>query len=106
MNSTNPDTGLTFDQEERLHLLAEECSEVIQICMKILRHGYESSNPLVENSLTNRQLLEKELGQTQLAYMIMRVNDDFDEDSISEFYKEKLQTINQWLHFNQVQAID
>ena len=32
-------------EDERLTVLAEECSEVIQAICKIQRHGYESFNP-------------------------------------------------------------
>lgn len=52
--------GLTPAQAERLAMLAEECAEVIQIVGKILRHGYDSYNPLDPNT-PNRRLLEKEV---------------------------------------------
>lgn len=38
---------LTPAETERLSMLAEECAEVIQVVGKILRHGYESSNPTI-----------------------------------------------------------
>lgn len=47
---------------ERLHLLQEECAEVIQAASKILRHGECSCNPLEIDGSTNRQNLEKEIG--------------------------------------------
>lgn len=64
---TNHFNGLTEAEAERLALLAEECAEVIQAVCKTLRHGYESTNPkkfLVpgENPETNRQMLEREMG--------------------------------------------
>lgn len=56
--------NLTPAQAERLAILAEECAEVIQIVGKILRHGYESYNPMVPEShrRPNSDLLRKELG--------------------------------------------
>jgi hypothetical protein len=52
--------NLTEGQAERLAMLAEECNEVAQLVMKILRHGFDSYHP--DNpKLDNRELLEKEL---------------------------------------------
>jgi hypothetical protein len=52
--------SLSASEAERLEMLAEEAAEVVQVCMKILRHGYASYHP---NSpeVTNRMLLEDEL---------------------------------------------
>lgn len=50
--------GLSEGAQERLVILAEECGEVVQAIGKILRHGYESAY----NGETNRQALERELG--------------------------------------------
>ena len=47
---------------ERLAMLIEECAEVQHVCGKILRHGYESVNPVKTDVWTNRQLLSIELG--------------------------------------------
>lgn len=50
-------------EAERLAILIEECSEVIQAAVKILRHGYESGMPdYIYSCLTNRETLERELG--------------------------------------------
>ena len=51
---------LTEAQRERLEMLAEEAGEVVQACTKILRHGYNSYNP-VTNGPSNRFQLMKEL---------------------------------------------
>lgn len=59
--------NLTPAQIERLAILIEECSEVQQIACKILRHGYDSKNPLIDDSLTNRQLLQNEMGDLLFA---------------------------------------
>ena len=90
--------GLTEAEQERLALLAEECAEVIQAVMKVIRHGYESHNPISEDLATNRQLLEKELGHVRTALMLLTNGGDLDNSSIVESGFIKLQTIQQWLH--------
>lgn len=52
---------LTPAQAERLEMLAEEASEISQICMKILRHGRESYRPEDASRRPNRLLLEDEI---------------------------------------------
>jgi hypothetical protein len=46
-------------QQERLAVLIEECSEVIQAGTKILRHGYDSHHPFTGEN--NRIALEREI---------------------------------------------
>lgn len=89
---------LTPAEVERLALLAEECGEVVQIIGKILRHGYESRNPLIDNSPTNRQLLEEELGN--IAHAVDRMMDAADLSGVAmEFAKiRKAMTVSKWLH--------
>lgn len=57
----DPVTGLTDAQRERLEMLAEEASEVVKACTKILRHGYYSHNPDVPGHASNGDDLEHEL---------------------------------------------
>lgn len=57
----SPFNKLTPAEAERLAMLIEECGEVIQAATKILRHGYESYNPDLAFSPTNRQHLIKEI---------------------------------------------
>lgn len=85
---------------ERLAVLSEELGEVQQVIGKILRHGYESSNPLIENSKTNRQLLEMELGDVTLALRLMVDGGDLDYDKILSRSFTKVEKINKWLHHN------
>ena len=63
---------MTPEELERLAILAEECAEVQQIVMKIIRHGYNSCNPFDENKTENRELLEKELGDLLFAIQLMK----------------------------------
>lgn len=56
---------LSLAQEEVLALLAEECAEVIQIVGKILRHGASSRHPSDLKGPTNKEMLERELGDVR-----------------------------------------
>jgi NTP pyrophosphatase (non-canonical NTP hydrolase) len=95
--------GLNFNQltpaeTERLSLLAEEMGEVIQVIGKILRHGYESSNPLKENSQINRRILEKEIGDVELIIYMMAEAHDIDRNDVDRARIEKSKKIGKWLH--------
>lgn len=57
---------LTSAQEERLYLLIEECAEVQHAATKILRHGMASHNPDAIRAPSNRESLERELGDLLL----------------------------------------
>jgi len=67
MNVNKP---LTPAQIERISYLAEECAEVAQTCMKILRHGWvamdHSVAPTVEYA--NHIELANELRNVRMAY--------------------------------------
>lgn len=95
---------LTPERVERLALLMEECAEVQQSVGKILRHGYESSNPTLPEAerVSNQQLLEKELGHLRLAVDLMCGTGDIDAMAISKAVEVKRTTIMRWLHHNVV----
>lgn len=95
--------GLTAAEDERLSLLVEECAEVIQIAMKIQRHGYSSHHPDDEgdasgNFTTNRQLLETELGHVQAAYELMLHEGDVVNGSVRKAMFNKLSHVRKYLH--------
>lgn len=97
--------NLTAAELERLAILAEEMGEALQIIGKIVRHGYESYNPLlVQNQmdgvpkLTNREMLEKELGDVSAAINLMNLGGDIDRDAIQGHSIAKMKGINKWLH--------
>ena len=69
---------LTRAEIERLAYLSEECGEVIQIVGKILRHGYDSYNPLDPKKLDNRALLNMELSDILKAMTRMLDSGDID----------------------------
>ena len=56
------DNRLSDAETERLALLGEECAGIGKAIGKIVRHGYASRNPTVPQSLTNREDLEREIG--------------------------------------------
>lgn len=92
--------GLGSSEQERLSLLLEECGEVIQIIGKIQRHGYESRNP-DDPRFTNRQLLEKELGDVFYATKLMTAREDVGSTSIFERMDNRHIKLQQYLHFNE-----
>lgn len=96
-------TGLSRAEEERLHLLAEEAGEVVQACMKILRHGWESQWPPVTGQ-TNRQKLTKELGDLCAAIDISLKAKDIRENEMEAAMDKKLVEVPQWLHYQETQA--
>jgi len=94
--------NLSEAEIERLALLAEEMGEVIQIIGKILRHGYDSSNPLLDESPTNRRELEKELGDVELIIFLMAEAKDIDRNDIDRRRIKKANAIKKWLHHQDV----
>jgi NTP pyrophosphatase (non-canonical NTP hydrolase) len=94
------ETDLDQSEIERLAILAEECAEVQQIVSKILRHGYARYNPVNENITTNRELLEKELGDLKCAVMLMFRYGDISGGKINIACNNKQEAIEKYLHFN------
>lgn len=82
---------------ERLSLLMEEMGEAIQIIGKIQRHGYESKHPDNMDGPTNRQFLEKELGDV-LAAMALMCRFDISFSIIETHKLEKLKNVAKYLH--------
>lgn len=97
--------NLTPAEAERLAMLAEEMGEAQQIIGKILRHGYESYNPdLVRNQMsnvpkyTNREMLEKELGDVSAIINLMAMGGDIEREEVQRHSIQKMKGINRWLH--------
>lgn len=93
--------NLSPAQIERLALLAEECSEVIQIINKIIRHGYNSHHPNNPHE-SNRELLETELGHVRFASDLMEVTGDVRTVNIGIAQENKQDTVSKYLHYNKV----
>lgn len=85
MNNYNE---LTPGQTERLAILVEEAGEVLQICGKILRHGYDSSNPNDKAMTTNSILLANEIGDLLHSIDLVAGNDIVEE--AGHIYKSKV----------------
>lgn len=93
---------VTDAELERLSILAEECSEVIQIVNKIIRHGYESYHPEDKDKTPNREHLERELGDLAFMVNFCAVNDDINQLSTARHRENKGKTIQQYLHYNTI----
>lgn len=95
------DVGLSDAERERLALLAEECGEVMQVIGKILRHGYESHNPTLPkvHRVTNRTMLENELGDLKAAILIASHNGDIGPVEMDSAMMRKLGKVGRYLHF-------
>ena len=91
--------NLTPQQEEQLACLAEEAAEVVQCVTKILRHGYQSTDPTNPQSLTNRADLEKELGNLMAVVWVLNQNNELNISRISNWRIDKLQTLGMYTHY-------
>lgn len=89
---------LSKAEAERLHLLVEELSEAIQAACKILRHGYESSNPEIIHMTNNRYDLEKELGHVQNSVNMMLQSGDLEIRRIDMSKEIKAVEVRRYLH--------
>lgn len=87
---------LTPAETERLALLMEELGEAQQAAGKILRHGYESTNP--DGGPTNRATLERELGDVRHAMIRICAAGDLSKDHIHTWADEKAINVEKYLH--------
>lgn len=85
-------------EAERLFFLLEELGECQQAIGKILRHGYESVNPLAKDNETNRDALEKEIGDVSCAIQMLHNAKDIDEAVVYERAKIKHGSVKRWMH--------
>lgn len=90
--------NLTPAEAERLALLVEETGEALQVIGKILRHGYNSRNPVSGDTATNRQMLEKELGDVRHAMIRLCNAGDLSKSSIHDWAAIKAVSVQPWLH--------
>lgn len=88
-----PFNQLTDAEAERLANLMEECAEVIKTCGKILRHGYESVDPTGVEEGTNREQLQRELGDVSGWVEAMDAERDVDMDVIMRAADERIYKI-------------
>ena len=91
MPETRFHNGLSDAETERLALLGEECAEIGKAIGKILRHGYPSRNPDAANAATNREDLEREIGDLLWAIDLMAHCGDsrkVDDDTVLAIRRE------------------
>jgi len=89
---------LTPAEAERLACLAEECGEVIQVIGKILRHGFDDWSPLDETKTTNRENLERELGDLSAVCQRMTDADDIQRVGVHMALAAKMAKLPKWTH--------
>jgi hypothetical protein len=77
-----------------LYTTSEECSEVTQGIMKVLRFGLEQTNP--NNGISNKRQLEEEIGQLQYCLHRLTRELQLDKATIQDCYDAKLVTWNKW----------
>ena len=87
---------LSAARAERIAYLMEECSEIIYVCAKILRHGMDSCSPLDPNARPNFSLLEEELADLRHAVHLSVEAGDVREAAISHWRKAK--GLSKYLH--------
>lgn len=90
--------SLTPAQAERLALLAEEMGEAIQAIGKVLRHGYFSYHPNYPDGPSNRQSLERELGDVRHCMIRLCLSGDLDEETIHRWSRRKAESVQRYLH--------
>lgn len=91
---------LTPAQAERLAVLAEEAGEIVQIIGKILRHGYESTNPDAPEKGTNREMLAREIGDLDAVVDLMLVTDDLSQGELIDAKAAKSARMRKYFHHN------
>lgn len=96
----HPFNDLTVGEAERLALLLEEAGEVVQAVGKILRHGYESTHP--DGGPTNRESLEREIGDMAAAISMMTERRDLNKAFIRQCQGEKAKKVQKFLHHQEV----
>ncbi|TCK36693.1 hypothetical protein B0G84_5706 [Paraburkholderia sp. BL8N3] len=85
-------------EAERLALLAEEMAEAIHAIGKILRHGYESKNPLMPQGPSNRDWLEQEVAHVYAAARLMFDAGDIRRVACEDHESIKQESLHRYMH--------
>lgn len=88
---------LTPAQDERLALLLEELAEALQCVGKIQRHGYNSRGLDARNP-TNKENLERELGDAMHAITRLCQSGDLSHEAITQAEHMKAVSVVPYLH--------
>lgn len=103
---TKPFRAVTSAEAERLEMLIEECSEIIQASTKILRHGFNSTHPdntpalgdRPINGKNNRNDIERELGDVLGIINFITEMGDVDENSVTKSMCGKIERAAKYMH--------
>lgn len=101
-NGDVPPYKLTDAELERLTLVMEECAEVQQMIGKVIRHGWNSYSPFDPNKTTNRQLLERELGDLVCVSEFLGENLDVSTEEVIKASEDKRKRLRRYLHYNKI----
>lgn len=93
-------------EAELLALLAEESGEIIQAIGKILRHGMGSYNPLGDQTVSNQDSLEKEIGDLNAVCARMVAARLLRPDRIRQASDAKAVKIPKWTHHQPDSLLD
>lgn len=90
---------MTDGEYERLILLAEECSEVVQAIAKTLRHGPQARHPDYNGGeLTNHQSMLKEIADVQVIISLMIERGDFFQAHLDSLKPGKMEKLKKFTH--------
>lgn len=85
---------MTNNSLEALHILQEECAEVIQAISKINRFGIDNSKPGTTKS--NKNHLEEEIGDLLAMIEILEQEKMIDGNEIDLAKKAKFEKLKKW----------
>lgn len=83
---------------EALIITAEECAEVTQQICKIMRFGLDTPYITAGDGSTNREQLEKEIGDLMALIDILQKQDVISYNNIEKASAAKLVKLQRWSH--------
>jgi NTP pyrophosphatase (non-canonical NTP hydrolase) len=83
------------DNAYTLYTTAEECNEVSQNIMKVLRFGLDTVYP-ADGKESNRDKLEEEMGQLMFCLSKLMHDLELNEENVMEAYNQKCDTWERW----------
>lgn len=89
---------MTEAERERLEMLIEEAGEIVTIGTKILRHGYTSYHPDDPAKVTNRDHLEREVGDLLTVFERMVSEGDVEGDVLMLDLNARWKSKLKWTH--------
>lgn len=88
-------------QRERFAIYKEELGENVQLLGKQDRFGIESYSPFDPNQVTNKQLLEKEVGDVLIAIGMLVKAGDIDPQAVANHMKNKVHKLKDFIVFDE-----